>query len=73
MQHAFKCYDVDKNGSMSEKEFKLVLIDLGRRDVTDQQVKEMLDEADENGDGKLQWGEYVNVMIESDLVDVHKA
>jgi Ca2+-binding EF-hand superfamily protein len=56
---------------MSEKEFKLVLIDLGRRDVTDEQVKQMLDEADENGDGKLQWGEYVNVKIESDLVDVH--
>jgi Ca2+-binding EF-hand superfamily protein len=29
------------------------LIDLGRRDVTDQQVKEMLEEADENKDGKL--------------------
>jgi len=42
LQHAFKCYDTDKNGSMNAQEFKRVLIDLGKRDVTDEQVKEML-------------------------------
>jgi Ca2+-binding EF-hand superfamily protein len=61
LQHAFKLYDVDRNGNMSEKEFKNVLIDLGRREVTDEQVKEMLREADENGDGFLQWGEFIEV------------
>ena len=54
-------YDVDRNGYMSEKEFKHVLIDLGRRDVTDEQVKEMLNEADENKDGVLQWDEFIEV------------
>ena len=56
-------YDTDKNGYMSEKEFKNVLIDLGRRDVTDEQVKEMLNEADENKDGVLQWAEFIEVPI----------
>ena len=44
-------------------EFKNVLIDLGRRDVTDEQVKEMLNEADENKDGVLQWTEFIEVFI----------
>lgn len=42
LQHAFKLYDLDKNGTMNAHEFKQVLIDLGKRDVTDHQVKEML-------------------------------
>ena len=63
MQHAFKMYDTNKNGYMSEMEFKNVLIDLGRRDVTDEQVKEMLNEADENKDGVLQWTEFIEVYI----------
>jgi Ca2+-binding EF-hand superfamily protein len=36
LQHAFKLYDKDKNGSMDAREFKQVLVDLGKRDVTDQ-------------------------------------
>jgi len=36
LQHAFKLYDLDKNGTMNAHEFKQVLIDLGKRDVTDQ-------------------------------------
>ncbi len=64
-------YDTDKNGYMSEKEFKNVLIDLGRRDVTDDQVKEMLNEADENKDGVLQWTEFIEVLILQSLNESH--
>jgi Ca2+-binding EF-hand superfamily protein len=39
LQHAFKIYDTDKNGTMDATEFKQVLKDLGKRDVTDDQVK----------------------------------
>jgi Ca2+-binding EF-hand superfamily protein len=49
MQHAFKLYDGDKNGTMNAQEFKQVLVDLGKRDVTDEQVKTMLSEVDKNG------------------------
>ena len=38
MQHAFKIYDADKNGTMDAREFKQVLVDLGKREVTDEQV-----------------------------------
>jgi Ca2+-binding EF-hand superfamily protein len=53
MQHAFKLYDADKNGTMNGQEFKQVLIDLGKRDVTDDQVKKMLAEIDKNGDSVI--------------------
>lgn len=36
LTHAFKIYDADKNGTMNAKEFKQVLKDLGKRDVTDE-------------------------------------
>ncbi len=55
-------YDTNKNGQMDEHEFKRVLVDLGRRDITDQQVKQMLQENDENGDGFLQWDEFIEVV-----------
>jgi len=36
LQQTFKHYDVDKNGSMDLKEFKQVLKDLGKRDITEE-------------------------------------
>ena len=61
MQHAFKLYDGDKNGTMNAQEFKQVLVDLGKRDVTDEQVKTMLSEVDKNGDSVIQWNEFLEV------------
>jgi hypothetical protein len=63
MQHAFKLYDLDKNGSMNATEFKQVLVDLGKRDVTDDQVKSMLAEVDKNNDSVIQWNEFLEVEI----------
>ncbi len=40
-----------------------MLLDLGRRDVADEQVRQMLEDADENKDGKLQWEEFINVLV----------
>jgi len=61
LQHAFKLYDMDKNGTMNATEFKQVLLDLGKRDVTDEQVKGMLAEVDKNNDSQIQWGEFLEM------------
>lgn len=53
LQHAFKLYDTDKNGSMNATEFKQVLKDLGKRDITDDQVNQMLSEVDKNNDSTI--------------------
>ena len=61
LQHAFKLYDTDKNGTMDATEFKTVLKDLGKRDVTDEQVKGLLAEVDKNNDSVINWNEFLEV------------
>jgi Ca2+-binding EF-hand superfamily protein len=46
---------------MNATEFKQVLLDLGKRDVTDDQVKTMLAEVDKNKDSQIQWGEFLEM------------
>lgn len=61
LQHAFKCYDTDKNGTMDMKEFRQVLKDLGKRDVNEDQVTKMMAEHDQNKDSVLSWKEFLEV------------
>jgi len=60
---AFKSYDRDKSGWISEEEFKNIMIDMGRRDITDDQVKEMMAQADEVKDGRIVWNEFINLFV----------
>ena len=46
---------------MDAKEFKQVLKDLGKRDVTDEQVTGLLAEVDKNGDSVINWNEFLEV------------
>lgn len=48
---------------MDETEFKNIMIDLGYRKTTDEQVKEMLAKQDKNNDGVISWDEFVLMMI----------
>ena len=43
------------------KEFKQVLKDLGKRDVTEEQVAKMMAEHDQNKDSVLSWQEFLEV------------
>ena len=61
MQHAFKLYDGDKNGTMNATEFKQVLVDGGKRAISDEQVKGMLAEVDKNNDSSIQWSEFLEM------------
>jgi Ca2+-binding EF-hand superfamily protein len=54
---------VDKNGTMDLNEFKQVLKDLGKRDITDEQATKMMAEHDTNKDHKLGWSEFLEVNI----------
>ena len=46
---------------MDVKEFKQVLIDLGKRDVTEEQVQEALKAYDRNNDSLINWDEFLHV------------
>ena len=61
LQDVFKHYDVNKDGNMDSKEFKKVCVDLGHREITDDQVQEMIKQVDRNNDNLIQWNEFLDV------------
>ena len=58
LQKAFEVMDANKDGVVTKDELKSLLKGLGE-DVTDEVVDEMIKIADENGDGKIQFEEFV--------------
>ncbi|XP_060577948.1 calmodulin-A-like [Ruditapes philippinarum] len=61
LMEAFKVFDKDGNGYISEEELKYVMMNLGEK-MTDDEVKEMMREADVDGDGQISYQEFVTMM-----------
>ena len=59
---AFKVFDRDGNGLIDPAELKYVLTNLGEK-LTDEEVDEMIREADIDGDGQINYEEFVKVMM----------
>ena len=59
MKKAFAVMDTNGDGVVTKDELKSLLKGLGE-DVNDDVVDEMIKMADENGDGKIQFQEFVN-------------
>ncbi|GIX65706.1 calmodulin, putative [Babesia caballi] len=59
---AFKVFDRDGNGFISAQELRHVMTNLGEK-LTNEEVEEMLREADVDGDGKINYEEFVKLMI----------
>ena len=58
LKKAFEVMDANKDGVVTKDELKNLLKGLGE-DVTDDVVDEMIKIADDNGDGKIQFEEFV--------------
>lgn len=69
---SFRNYDLNKDGVMDESEFKNIMIDLGYRKITDEEVKKMLEEHDTNKDGFIQWQEFIEMMGKFQATDSTK-
>ena len=54
-------FDKDGNGKISKEELKLVMKNLGEN-LTDDEISEMILEADDNGDGAVDYEEFVKMM-----------
>ena len=52
MRAAFNAFDADGNGTITACEMREVMTKLGQ-DLTDEQIKEMINEADIDGDGQI--------------------
>lgn len=59
---AFKVFDRDGNGLISAAELRHVMTNLGEK-LTDEEVDEMIREADIDGDGQINYEEFVGMML----------
>merc|ERR1711981_819665 len=58
---AFKVFDRDGNGFISAAELRHVMTNLGEK-LTDEEVDKMIREADVDGDGQINYEEFVKMM-----------
>ena len=61
MRDAFKMFDLDQNGTISPAEFGQVMATMGEK-LTDQEVADMIREADTDGNGEIDFKEFVKMM-----------
>ncbi|ELR14478.1 uncharacterized protein ACA1_192080 [Acanthamoeba castellanii str. Neff] len=66
LRQAFKVFDADGNGTISKVELKRVMDMLGEK-LNDAQIDEMMKEADTNGDGEIDFGEFKKMMASKGL------
>lgn len=62
MREAFKIFDRDGNGYIDFAELKTVITRMGEP-LTDKEADEIFKQADSNGDGKLDYDEFVQMML----------
>ncbi|OWF37728.1 calmodulin-A-like isoform X2 [Mizuhopecten yessoensis] len=62
LREAFRVFDKDGNGLISAAELRHVMISLGEK-LTEEEVDEMIKEADMNGDGQIDYDEFVKMML----------
>ena len=63
---AFSLFDDDGTGKISFKNLKRVARELGES-LTDEELQEMIDEADRDGDGEINQDEFMRIMLKSGL------
>ncbi|KAG5357677.1 Calmodulin [Yarrowia sp. C11] len=61
IREAFKVFDRDNNGFISSQELRHVMTSIGEK-LTDEEVDMMIKEADANGDGRIDYNEFVQLL-----------
>jgi len=63
---AFRLFDDDETGKISKKNLKRVAKEIGEV-MTDDELQEMIDEADRDGDGEINPDEFLRIMKKTSL------
>lgn len=66
MMKAFRLFDDDETGRISFKNLKRVAKDLGE-DISDEELQEMIDEADREGTGEVSLDDFMRIMKKTNL------
>jgi len=61
IREAFRVFDRDGNGHISKEEMKAVMMNIGET-VTDEECQQFILDADLDGDGKINYEEFYNMM-----------
>ncbi|KAK6170330.1 hypothetical protein SNE40_018744 [Patella caerulea] len=64
IREAFRVFDQDGNGFISAAELRHLMTNLGEK-LTDEEVDEMIREADIVGDGKINYEEFIKIITTS--------
>jgi serine/threonine-protein phosphatase 2B regulatory subunit len=71
LRFAFKVYDIDRDGYISNGELFIVLKMMVGNNLKDQQLQQIVDktimEADQDGDGKISFEEFANIVANTDV------
>lgn len=62
LKEAFRVFDKDQNGFISAAELNHVMKNIGEK-LTDDEVNEMVHEADTDGDGQINYQEFIKIMM----------
>ncbi|OWF56433.1 Calmodulin [Mizuhopecten yessoensis] len=65
MRDAFRMFDCDSNGFIEADELKSVMLKLGN-DLSTKEVEAMIKDADLDGNGKIDFDEFVKYMMEKE-------
>jgi len=66
MIKAFRLFDDDESGKISFRNLKRVAKELGEN-MTDEEITEMIEEADRDGDGEISEEEFMRIMRKTNL------
>ena len=66
MEKAFRLFDDDNTGKISFKNLKRVTQELGEN-INDEELQEMINEADRDGDGQVNLQEFLRIMKKSNI------
>lgn len=70
LREAFKVFDKDGNGYISGAELRHVMTNLGER-LTDEEVDEMIREADVDGDGQVNYDGMSELCVSYQLMGIY--